>query len=437
MLDVLLYSSNSLKRICIALAATSVLTGCSQTTSGDLFSGFKKGFASENEPTIEQIIAESEETKIVKKHTDRKVGIRARKKVIDDLQEFGIEPADLSTADLTNEPETAWCRYLRKSAETEAVITGSPSLSASSDDEGSGSVSIGINLLDLKKAELIRQSGDAKCRAYTASKKIEGTLGLAAEETRFASNWAKQDYLRRNLGRLNAVKARANSLVSQGAITAQDRNLISTKVAELKAEMNKARSEADKRQGLPGLEINQIRSRHGALIEATNDLQTIDRDIRTADSFDLSVQTGYRYNGQFNNQLQRNDSDGYFASVKVGVKLGAISPARKQLEEEAAGARLDALLEENSGTVWKSGFAEKSIANALIPLRQSERSIVSALAQTNDTISKLANADRADVIRARMSAQIESIRISSNLAAVRASIRQLEENRRKIRSLSN
>ena len=437
MLDVLLYSSRKAKPFALALTTALLLSGCSTTSGTNPFDGFKNGFSKPEPKTIEGIIAESERTRIVRTDDETKVGVRARKEVSDNLRSLGIEANDLSRADITNENENAWCRYLRTSAETEATIIGSPSLSASTDDEGSGSVTIGMNLLDFKKAELVRQSSEARCRAYTASKKIEGTLGLAAEETRFASNWAKQSYLRRNLGTLNQIKAQANTYVSNGTITVQDKNAIAANIAQLKAEMNRARAEADKRKDLPGFSVHQVKSRHGALVEATNDLQSIDREIRTTDSLDFSVQTGYRYNGQFNDQLQRNDSDGYFASVKVGVKLGAITQRRAELEDEAASARLDALFEENTGTVWKSGFAEKSIANSLVSLRKSEHSLIEALGQTNDTISKLGDEDRAEVIRTRLIAKIQRIQTLSDLAAVRASIHQLEENRKKIKALSN
>lgn len=438
MLDVLHYSSRKAKRVAFALTAILLLSGCSTTTGeNNLLSGFKKGFGKSSDTTIANVIKKEESTKIVDQSDTAKVGVQVKKEIDDNLQTLGIDANNLSRADLSTEKDNAWCRYLRTSAETEATIVGSPSLSASTDDDGSGSVTIGMNLLDFKKAELIRQSSDARCRAHTASRKIEGTLGLAAEETSFAANWAKQDYLRKNMSTLNRIQNQASNLVANGTMTVQDKNRIAANISALKAEMNKARSEADKRKDLPGFSIDQIKNRSGALVEATNDLQTIEREMRTADALDLSVQTGYRYNGEFNDQLQRNDSDGYFASVKLGVRLGAVTQRRQQLEDEAASARLDALFEENTGTVWKTGFVEKSIANSLVSLRKSERSLASALAQTNDTIAKLENAERTEVIRTQMTAKIEKVKLLSDIAAVRASIGQLEENRRKIKALSN
>jgi len=441
MLDVLRYSSKHTRQVAFALTAILLLGGCSSAPTGKtgesvLFASMKQSFAKSTEKSISDIINREERTRVVKSSDKTKVGVKANSKVADNLQSLGINANNLSRADLSTEQENAWCRYLRTSAETEATIVGSPSVSASSDDDGSGSVTIGMNLLDFKKADLIRQSGNARCRAHTASRKIEGTLGLAAEETSFAANWAKQDYVRRNMSTLNRIQAQAAGLVSGGSMTVQDKNAIAARISELKAEMNKARAEADKRKDLPGFSLDQIKSRNGALVEATNDLQNIERDLRTTDAIDLSVQTGYRYNGEFNNQLQRNNDDGYFASVKVGVKLGALTQRRQDLEGEAASARLDALFEENTGTVWKTGFVEKSIANSLVSLRKSERSLSAALAQTNDTISKLENAERTEVIRTQMSARIERVKLLSDIAAVRASIKQLEDNRRKIKALS-
>ena len=133
--------------------------------------------------------------------------------------------------------------------------------------------------------------------------------------------------------------------------------------------------------------------------------------------------------------MQTTDSEGYFASVKVGVKLGAISARRKQLEAEAANARLEALYEENTGTIWKSGFAGKSITLALANLKKAERELQTAIGELDDTIIRLSDADRSDVVRDRFEARVEKIRIGANLASVRASIRALKDSGAKITAL--
>ncbi len=435
------FSARKAALIVSVLGAT-LLTGCSATTLET-----KSLVASEERNLSESITKLTEKLQTAKPKKSSAIKIRSAhaKKTKDKIdyattastaksvESFGTLPGTNSSNLFVG--ESAACRYLRKSSDVEATIIGSPTVSASSDEDGSGSVSIGMNILDLRKANLVRATGDARCRIQTASKEIEATLGVGSEATKFAAAHAKQAYIRNNLRELSAIKSRSNQLVSSGIITKQDANLVGLKINELKAEMEIAKSEADKRRDLPALDINRLRNRHSVLVEATQELQTIERDIRTNDALELSVSTGYRYNDEFNSDLQVNDNDGAFARVNLGVRLGALSSKRQRLEDEAATARHDALFEENTGTIWKSGFAERAIGRVVADLRKSEKEFASALHKANDTIKRLEASDRAEVVRARLQSKIEKVAIGSELAAVRATIKQLEDNRAKIRSL--
>lgn len=432
MLDALHYSSKALKRISLAIMAASVLTGCSAMSSGETgltLSGNKK---------------------LVSKTVDDRTPGNKIDNVVSGSTKPGEQPAALKTEaasqpftinlDGTNgssiAQKTAACRYLESNAAAEAAIIGSPTLSASSDEDGSGSVSVGMNLLDFKKADLVRASGEARCRLHESSKKVEATLGLGVEATKFARAWAKQNHIRRNLRGLNAVRARANALVTQGIITAQDANRIDQSVAELKSTMEINQAEASQRADLPAVNADRIKSSHGSLIAATNDLQNIEREIRSNDAFKLSVSAGYRYNDSFNDDLQKTDTGGTFAKVSVGVRLGALSAQRQQFENEASLARLDALVEENTGAIWKSEFSTRAMQKMTKDLKLSERELMSALAKTKDTIAKLNNQDTPEVIRMMLTSKIEKVRIGAELEAVRAVIRQLESNRHNIQALS-
>ena len=114
----------------------------------------------------------------------------------------------------------------------------------------------------------------------------------------------------------------------------------------------------------------------------------------------------------------------------------AASPTRKRLEQEAAGAKLDALFAENTGTIWKSGFSKRATEQMINNLEQSAQTLQIAEAHAADIVRKLDSAERPEVVRARLLAKVERIRVGSNLAAVRASIRQLKANNRKIGALS-
>jgi hypothetical protein len=362
------------------------------------------------------------------------VGLTARTPAVEAVKPFNIKPKKLSRTNI--DTSSAHCRFIRKTADSEAIITASPTVSASSDKDGSGSVSIGMDLLDFQKAELLRASGDARCRMVTAKKKIEATMVLAQEEIRFTRAWAKQDFIRKNLGYLNGVKRDATRKVAAGIITAQDKNLIVKQINELKAIMGRFRSEADQRRDLPKIKLADIRSYHGALVEATNDLQNVEREIRTNDALKVSVSAGYRYNETFNDNLIQTENDGGFARVTVGVRLGALSARRHRLEEEAAGARLDSLFEEGTGQIWKSGFAQRASGRMIKQLLVSEQDLMKAKANTEDSIKRLSTADQPQIIRAQLLAKVQTIYVGSDLAAVRATIAQLRQNKAKFAAMS-
>jgi len=402
-----------------------LLTGCSATTFET-----KSTFAS-----VGEALTGAKKTSAIKIHSakDKQASSKLDYGTTASTRDTKVVSATQSGGDLFQ--ESAACRYLRTSSEVEATIIGSPTVSASSDEDGSGSVSIGMNLLDLHKADLVRATGDARCRIQTASREIEATLGVGSEASKYAGAYAKQAHIRANLGKLNAVQSRAQSLVSSGILTRQDANVIGIEISALKAAMELAKSEADKRRDLPALDINRLRNRHSDLVSATQELQTIQRDIRSTDAVEVSVSTGYRYNDEFNEDLQNSDNGGTFARVNVGIRLGAFTQKRSRLEDEAAIARNDALFEENTGTIWKSGFAERAITRVIADLRKSEKELVVAISKANDTLKRLETADRADVIRARFQTQIEKVSVGSELAAIRAVISQQEDNLQKIRSL--
>ena len=432
------YFFNALKSVFFASIAAAILSGCSITAHNN-----KQGFKSDNRGFFEKLkkadrkgnvdAAESHVVAIDPTQTST-TGLRLTEKSKQSVEAFDIKPSSISRIDV--DTNSAACRFLRKSADSEAIIIGSPTLSASSDEDGSGSVSIGMNLLDLRKSDLIRASGDAKCRLHEATKKIEATLGLGAEATRFARNWAKQDYLRKHLGEMQNISKRASGYVQQGMMTTQDATRVRTEISVLRSEMEAAKAKASLGQNLPAITPNDVRSRHGALIEATNDLQNIEREIRTNDALELSLSAGYRYNDEFNNDLQRSANAGGFARINVGIRLGALTSRRNTLEEEAAGARLDTLFEENAGTVWKSGFSERAINRMLKDLKKSEAELDRAMIRAKQTIAKLEEDEDQTTLSVKLSVKIEIIRIGANRAEVRAAIKQLQNNQKNIQALS-
>jgi hypothetical protein len=418
MLDVRHFSSKSRAFLAMAFMATTFLTGCNQTTG----SVFGNGLALTKKSETTQTSQVTEQTISAQKSTDTiKVGT--------------VDKNIVSKSKATYAPNenSSWCNYLKNDAAANAEIVASPSLSASTDQDGNGSFNLGINVLDFKKAELIRQSADARCMAHAAGKSIEVTMRLVDESTKFASNYATYSYLSSRVDRMNALVNEANALTAAGVLTLQQSNEVSARRDKIISEMNLAKSEADKRKDIPAIDETVIAGSNQRLYQATADLQRIDRDIRTIEAFDISVQAGYRYDDL---ETGGSSSDDYFAKVKLGVRLGALSNRRSRYEDAAEAARMDALGEENAGPIWQSGFAASSIGKALAGLRSARSNLVSALSTANETATKIGASDRPEVTYAAFQAKLGAINIGGQLAGVDASIKELENNQRRLSALA-
>ena len=212
----------------VSVLGATLLTGCSATTFEN-----KASFASADGQLSEKKPKSIGD--LLKPKASKKSAIKIRSAKDKQKSKKLDYRSTASTTQSNNEfaKDSAACRFLRSSSEVEATIISSPTLSASSDEDGSGSVSIGMNLLDIRKADLVRATGDARCRMQTASKEIEATLGLGSQITQYAAANARQAHIRKRLGELNAIQARANQLVHSGIITKQDANLVGVTILSL------------------------------------------------------------------------------------------------------------------------------------------------------------------------------------------------------------
>lgn len=402
----------------LVLTATTLLGGCSQTT-GNLFTNLadKKN----SKPTE---IAVQEDTKPVKTDEIKVAGINTKAKP-NKWETVGKE----FKIDQTSQ----WCRYLKNNALAEAEIIGSPTLSANSDENGNGSFNIGMNLLDLKKAELTRQSGAVKCKAYMASKSIEATMRLAGESSKFAASYTKYTYLSGQKNQMNAIVTKARNLVNARVLTLQQANSIAIKRDELISQLHLAKSEADKRKDIPAIDSASIIGSNGQLKDATYQMQAIDREIRTIGAYDVSVQAGYRFN---DGEALTSDNDNYYAKIKLGIRLGALTQRRSHFEDEAEEARINALSEQNYGPAWKSDFAASAVTKSLIGLKNARKAAQNAKASADSTAARLNSSERPEVIFAALQAKLSRIELGAQLAALNASINEMENSKAKLNSLN-
>lgn len=424
MSDVRHSSSRARVTVCASVLAGLLLSGCSLTAQKP---------ATSIADLIHVSAVETKQPATVAENTTANETAKADPLTVASTTATTLPGVEQTAAATSSTRDTAWCRYLVSDAEAQAAILASPTLSASSDDDGNGSVNIGMNLLDFRKAELVRESGAAKCDAHSAGRAIEGSLRLAGESTKQAAAGARHAYLASQSNKIDRIVSRARAMTRSGTLTVQQANSVSQERDKLHAMMNTARAEMEKRSDMPELNRFAYQGSSRQLEEATWRMQSIEQDIRTLDAFDVNLQAGYRFNDGENAVSGQDD---YYAKVKVGVRLGALSPNRIRHEEAALEARLDALNEESSGPLWQSRFAEKSISRSLSGMKAARSNLVDARAKARDTAARLSQADRPELVYAALQAEMAAISIGAEVAAADASIRDLEETRRKIGGLS-
>ncbi|MEZ5870792.1 MAG: hypothetical protein R3D32_02895 [Nitratireductor sp.] len=329
---------------------------------------------------------------------------------------------------------SSWCDYLVNNANAQAEIIASPSVSASTDDSGNYSVNIGVNLLDYRRAELVRQSGEVKCNQHTASRVISSAMQLADEAALLASAVAKEAYLRGKAGEMEKINSKARNLASSGDITSQQADAVFRLVAARKAEMENARSDIEKRKDFPSVEGWQIAGRNRELVEAETRLQGIDREIRTLDALSIDIEGGYRAI-QADALLGDPASEDVYAKVKLGLKLGALSPRRRAYEDAAMAARQNSLNEELGGPIWRATYAESSGAKALPGLKRARDQISAARNSAEKTAANLAASDRPELVANGLAVRLEAIGHGAELAGANAAIMQIEQNLRRLGTL--
>ena len=405
--------SKALKRLSLAVGLAVSLSACSASTSSNqnlrLAVGAKPGNS-------------------VSAKASSEAQIRKRTAEID-FQKTGSVSAKKAT-------ENANCRFLKNSAEAEATVIASPTLEATSDEEGSGSVSLNMNLFDFKKAELVKSSADAKCAYHLASKQIDGTLSYAKQSTQQARNDAKYRFLQSQLSELNQINRSAITKMQNGLMTRQDANQVQAAIGQIKAEMQLAKAEANKAKDLPPLDRNAIKQGHTNLVLAGQRLQQIERDIRTNDALELTLGAGYRYNERNTGINTSSFEDDAFAKVTLGVRLGAFSKRRIMAEEAAESARMDTLFEQNTGAIWRTEITKRSIDRLITDLGRTETELNKAEQKPHDTIMALGSVGVSRNPVLELQARLQKISIGAQLAETRAAIAQLRKNREDIANLS-
>lgn len=335
----------------------------------------------------------------------------------------------ITTSSVPELPQSdpAWCRYLAADAGAEASILRSPTLSASASDGGSKSVSLGMNLVDFAKADEIEKAARLRCEQKMSEGSLQASLLIAGQSVTALGASAKAAYLGQALGRLDGIAAQSRARLAEGIITAPEHSLIIARIARVRQEQSAAKADALKIESMDGGKALLISDAASKLQKAEEEMQASNARMRSLNAVSLNVETGWTRKDDALLTIS-SGTPNYYGKVSVGVRLGALGPARRRYEEEALQARIEALSEPYTGIVWQAARGEDNIKSNLRSLRVSRSAVASALSNARGTLQELRGSDRIELASTRLIAEVDVISLTGELAAIDATLASLNEN---------
>jgi len=330
---------------------------------------------------------------------------------------------------LSRPQQSHWCTYLNENAAAEATILQAPTISGHINDEGRKTATLGYDVMNIARAKLIRDTAEAKCQRYLATAAITSIGVVAPNKFTQAGFAAKAKLIHQRKRKLRAVKLLIKRELANGNLNRPQAATLKIAADRVIADGAKAASEAAMRDGLDTYDVKNISKLAAKLFKAESDLASINSDIRSADAVSVNLQGGWREGFTENGiRIQKNSM---FGGVNVSVKLGAFNPARMKHEEAAHRARLRAHKYEPGSIFWKIAQVIHAHQNGRRGLVQSRQTLNAGRSHAVQLKINLPKNDPVFLAQ-RYRMEIEIVKFDAELAAVNASIRQLDENLRKL-----
>jgi hypothetical protein len=395
-------SSFKVARLALALTLASALTGCA--TSGKL--GFIDSLLPQK-AVMTGSVSKAEAVSAPKSTKEKKDTI--------------------VTATVPARPKSQWCNYIAADAGAEASILRSPTLNASASDGGASTISLGMNLLDFMKADMIEETAQLRCEQKATEGSLQAMLVVANQSSTALGAGAKAAHLKNNLGRLDSVAAQTNELLEAGYITGAEASMVETRIAQVRQSYSSAATDAAKLAGIAGGKTLTVTRAASRLRAAEQKLQETNARMRTLNALNVNVETGWQRRDS-DVVTTSSDSGAFFGKVSLGLRIGAISPQRMAYEEEAKAARVAALNETYTGIVWQSDQAGQSVETARKNLGAARKAIAGALTKARQTLDSLRGSDRIELASTQLVAEIDTISLGAELVGIDASLKALKEN---------
>ena len=321
------------------------------------------------------------------------------------------------------EPRSAWCEYLTEDAAADATILRGPILGGQVDDAGNGSVSLSLSMSGMRKAKLLEQSAEARCRRYLAENGLQKLIYLAPMELTAAGFRSKAQAIAQRTAELEKLRRRIRRETANGYITADRAAGLTTMIDSIYATAAEARSQAARRDKESLLSTGPADAYSAALLRAETDLADIDSRMRDADAFDLSLEAGYS-DGDVGDGFD-SLHDGVSGKLKFSMKLGAMAPRRFAHEKRAKAARIAAIRDQEGGTLWQLKALRRAHQKAITGLEESLLSLDRAITETRRFLTVVESTPDPQFSAAAIDGHLRMIQLQADKAAVSGSIAEI------------
>jgi hypothetical protein len=327
--------------------------------------------------------------------------------------------------------QSAACHYFRNDAAATATILRSPTLAGEVTDTGNKAFAVDFDVMDLEKARLIERAAVARCHRLEAELTLDSQNIRAPHRLTRAGFQGKADAVEASENRLQSYRKKIEQALRDGNMTISQASGLKVAIAAVIADGANARSQAERRNHNGYTVRRDIGAATTDLVTATHELDQIKRRIRTAEALSLRVIGGWRdqEDSQTTPDQEVTDTNptGYYGKVKMSVRLGAFNPRRRDLENAAALAEVEALSEEG-GALWVQSLVATAHKKALSGLTNAKAQLERASAGLKRDIRTLELGDPRRYLGALLKAKIALVQTEAELAAIRDSIAEIENN---------
>lgn len=373
-------------------------------------------------PTIEPVAGEIVSSTAARTSASKVQKLALKPSVSPALDIQNIEPV----SDELRQRKSSWCQALRESAAADATILRSPTLLGSIDDNGKASLNLSLSYSSFKKADLMQQAAEVRCRKYLAETGLQVLVFVSPQNLTAAGYRAKSDKIIALRKEMKTLRQSISTALASGDIDREKATSIAVLLDRLLAEGDASKSQADRRISERLLDGKSTDALSRELLTAEAELDKINNQISTANAMDVSAKIGWGDNVSTNG-LDVTDQ-AFNGKVSFSIQLGALNPSRFEHERIAAAAKQRAISSEEGGAIWQVGVLRRAHERAIAGLEDSQKKIEGAIVKAKHLLAVLNSEPQPEFEGARLNARFEIIKLNADRAGVVGSLAEIRTN---------